>query len=301
MKHAMLRLLGLAYGLFKHTPLIHFSLAKRLYYRVYAWSRPRDLTQIQISGNRLWLDPRDQGIASFLLTRGCYEPFEVSIVQRLLRPGACFVDIGANIGLYSVIAAQAVGATGRVHAFEPGPRNFELLQRNIALNNFKDRVTAQEWAIGAESGSCKLYLCEDNLGDHRIVTESNDGRTAIDVPLRTLDEAIDPKVSVDLIKVDIQGAELLALLGMQRLLSDNFDLAIVAEFWPDGIRRSGHDPLELVNHLYERRFVAYLIDEQRQRLSNLSQDELRRRCPAKQQCNLLWARGACLRQVAGLQ
>ena len=242
MKRLALRLLGLAYELFKRTPLLHNSFAKRFYYRVYSWSRPRQLTEITVLGNRLWIDPQDQGVASFLLTRGCYEPYEASLVQRLLRPGDCFVDVGANVGYYTVIAARAVGAAGRVFAFEPDPHNFLLLQRNVSVNNFDGRVTAVRCAIGAESGSCQLFLNEDNLGDHRIVGGGDEFRGVIEVPLRTLDEAIDLNIPLSLIKMDIQGAELLALAGMQQLLKSNGDVIIFTEFWPAGIRLYGHEP-----------------------------------------------------------
>ena len=300
MKRFALWLLGWTYALLKRTPLIHLPLGKWIYYRVYAWCRPRELTEIAVLGHRLWLDPSDRGVASFLLTRGCYEPFQVSVVQRLLAPGDCFLDLGANLGYYTVIAAQAVGAQGRVVAFEPDPQNLQLLQRNVEVNSYRNRVMIQPCAIGAESGTCQLFQSVDNLGDHQILARGNDQRQAIDVPLRTLDQVIEPGTTVDLIKMDIQGAEFLAWAGMSRLLSSHPNLALLIEFWPEGIRRCGHEPAELVNAIYEQQFVAYLIDEQRERLLPISQQDLLRRCQATRQCNLVLARGTRAQQVADL-
>ena len=108
MKRLALKTLGWIYRLLKRTPLIHLPFAKRMYYRVYGWIRPKDLVEITVEGSRLWVDPSDQGVASFLLAAGSYEPFEVSIVQHLLQDKTCFVDVGANIGYYTVLAARAM-------------------------------------------------------------------------------------------------------------------------------------------------------------------------------------------------
>jgi FkbM family methyltransferase len=301
MRSLTLRLLGFAYRLLKRTPLIHIPLAKRMYYRIYSWSRPQELTEIDVEGVQLWIEPSDQGIASFLLTSGSYEPFEVSVVQRLLRPGDCFIDVGAHIGYYTVIAARAVGPGGRVYAFEPAPRNFELLVRNVDVNIYQDRVTASCCAIGAESGSCRLYLNEDNQGDHRILANGHQRRSAIDVPLQTLDESIDEGVAVNLIKMDIQGAEFLALSGMSRLLSENADLAIALEFWPEGITQSGFQPAAVLDLARRQQFDVHLIDEPKQRLRMLSEKEIMDHCHITGECNLLLVRGRCARQVMELQ
>ena len=194
--------------------MIHIPFAKWLYYRIYSLNHPPELMEIDVEGSRLWIDPTDQGFSSFLLTTGTYEPYEVSIVKQLLRPDACFVDIGANIGYYTILASRNVGPRGQVYAFEPYPDNFNLLRRNIEANGFAGRVNAHQCAIGDATGKCEMFLSSENHGDHRIVPDPNRQRATIEVHLRTLDEMVDPQVAVDVIKMDIQGSEFLALAGM---------------------------------------------------------------------------------------
>src|SRR5580658_6921217 len=109
----------------------------------------------------------DRYISSQIVQSGEWEPFETQIVQCFLRPGDVFVDIGANIGWYTIVAASIVGCDGHVYAFEPARDNFELAARNLILNDLQN-VTLEQMAVTDRAGTDLLFLSTENLGDHRL-------------------------------------------------------------------------------------------------------------------------------------
>ena len=111
---------------------------------------------------------QDRHVSRRLREEGIWEPYETALLMSLLRPGQVFVDVGANIGYFSLIAARLVGDGGAVYAFEPDPLNFRLLQASVASNGLTRRVHAVSAALAAKEGEGLLYLSADNLGDHQI-------------------------------------------------------------------------------------------------------------------------------------
>jgi FkbM family methyltransferase len=152
------------------------------------------------------------------------------------------VDIGANIGIYTRFFSQLVGPLGQVHAFEPDPINFKRLRRNTShLQN----VFLHQTAVGDRNGNIKLYVSDEMNVDHRTF-DSGDGRLSIDVPVLNLDDYFLPSQSVDVIKIDVQGYELSVLQGAKRVLSENYNLKILMEFWPYGLLKACVTSLDLL-------------------------------------------------------
>lgn len=145
---------------------------------------------------------------------GCEEQQDLALLRQLLRPGEVFVDCGANIGLWSLVAASAVGPTGRIYAFEPNPFTHRRLKHHIQRNGYADRITAFECACGDEVGESSL-LCSKVHNVSRIgaKTEAN----AVTVPIARLD-ALLPDKKIDGLKIDVEGHELQVLHGAQRIL-----------------------------------------------------------------------------------
>jgi FkbM family methyltransferase len=153
----------------------------------------------------------------------------VSLLQGLVRPGgACSLpahsqagmtvpDVGANIGIYTRFFASLVGPDGKIVAFEPEPRNFGLLERAIA--GFP-QVTVVQAAVASRSGEVMLFVKDDLNVDHHIY-DDGEGRRALKVPSIAIDDYVKPGERVDIIKMDIQGAELLALAGTERVIREN--------------------------------------------------------------------------------
>jgi FkbM family methyltransferase len=189
-----------------------------------------------------------------------WEPFETAVIVNHLKPGDVFLDIGANIGYFSVIAAAIVGETGKVIAYEPDERNFTLLKRNLSDNHFTNAAVFQA-ALSDYHGRGHIYLCDDNEGDHRIY-DCGEGRERMDVDVFSGNHHI-PEVSrhIDFIKIDTQGSEVHVLRGMDRLLQANADhLSMVIELWPHGLKRSGASGRAFLDMIAGFNFHLFMID-----------------------------------------
>jgi len=165
-----------------------------------------------------------------------------------LKPGQTFIDIGANIGYYTLIAARLVGPAGKIYAFEPDPDNFALLKKNVEQNGYRNVVLVNK-AVSDKTRSTRLYLSESNRGDHRLY-DSRDGRKSIAVHAASLDDFfLNRDKTIHLIKMDIQGAEARALAGMKALVRKNRRLKLITEFSPVALINFGSDPRQYLKSL----------------------------------------------------
>ena len=158
----------------------------------------------------------------YALFVGDFETAEMKFVRQLLKPGDVVFDVGANAGIFTVLAGRKVGPNGRVYAFEPGTEAQALLNTNLSLNRLSN-VTLFEGAVSNQTGKAKLAVAEDGAlsslaktGHHcQIVKEWRA------VPTTTLDDFVEKNniAKIDFIKIDVEGAEKLVFEGAQRLLS----------------------------------------------------------------------------------
>jgi len=223
-----------------------------------------------VLGHRMRLDVNDRAELSI---HGIYEPLTTDLVRAEIRTGDVVLDVGANIGYYTLIFARSVGPEGRVFAFEPEPGNFSLLQENVSTNRYRN-VTLSRLAVSDRTGSARLYVDAGNAGDCRIY-DSRDNRPSIEVETVRLDDYFEPPPGrIDLIKMDIQGAEPAALRGMQGLLERHRRVKLVVEFWPYGLRLFGTDPEEFLRMLCGAGFSLWNLNERRGGLSRTGVTEL---------------------------
>lgn len=175
-----------------------------------------------------------------------YEPETCEVFRRLTSPGMTVVDVGAHIGYYTLLAARLVGAGGKVYAFEPDPGYHELLRKNIETNGFGSSVETYRIAVGAGEGEATFFLSESTSGSLFRVRGAT-GETAT-VPLTSLDAFFSSRdwPRVDLLKVDIEGAEVLALSGVRGLAERNPDLHLIIEMNPEFLRAAGTSAEELL-------------------------------------------------------
>jgi FkbM family methyltransferase len=159
------------------------------------------------------------------------------------------VDAGANIGIYSRFLSRYVGPSGTVHAFEPSPENFQRLR--AATRQFPN-VKPIQAAVGERSGETKLYISDKLNVDHRTYEADGNSRRAVSTEMVALDDYFKPGERVDLIKMDIQGYELHALRGANRVLVDNPDIQLLLEFWPYGLKQAGARWVDLLATLKEK-------------------------------------------------
>lgn len=202
----------------------------------------RTVAKAKVNDTPLFVDLRDRGVGLAIYLYREYEPIETSFLKTILRPGMVFVDVGANIGYYTTLAAKIVGSSGRVIAFEPDSHNYDLLKRNVRHNRLNN-CTLHNMALGASSGVACIYSSSVNYGDHRVY-DSGDERPASKVQIDTADALFEREGigRVDVLKMDVQGFEQRVLEGMQLTLNKINNMVILSEFWPDGLRLSGGSP-----------------------------------------------------------
>jgi FkbM family methyltransferase len=247
----------------------------------------------RVFGHEMFLDPTDSIVSPMLLRDGYFEPYETTLIESEVKPGDVVLDIGANIGYYTLIFARLVGEKGRVYAFEPDPTNYRLLKKNVRANGYQNVIFVNK-AVAETSGPLSLYLCPDNKGDHRIF-ESEDNRSAIPIEATTLDEHFaEYQGKIDFIKMDIQGSEGRAVRGMQGLLRKYRDVKIITEFWPAGLRRSGIEARDYLADLERQGFRLFRIDEDGETTESTTSEELLRLYPESREefGNLYCARSA---------
>ncbi len=226
--------------------------------------------KISVKGKMLHMDLRDGAVSSAMFTEGIWEPEETKFLEKNLRPGMVFVDIGAHIGYYTVLASSLVGSTGKVFAFEPDPRNFAFLQKNVVENRCQNVLTNQK-AVAALSGPSFLHRSNGNFGDHRTyeplgetVQQAGTKRSAVAVEAISLDDyfAANP-TGIDFLKMDIQGSEYDAFIGMRRTLQQNSGVTILTEFWPTGFKQADVLPSAFLNEVRACGFKIYRLEQGR--------------------------------------
>jgi len=187
-----------------------------------------------------------------------YEPKTTNLLLSLLRPGMTFVDVGAHIGYYSLLSSRKVGPTGRVFAFEPDPRNYALLTANISANNCTNVVSVQK-AVADYTGKGRLFLSTSSVSHSLYKDNSVPISSIIEVDVVSLDDYFRqlgwPSV-VNVIKMDIEGAEIPALRGMKELSSRNPSLKLILEFRPRRILAAGYTVEDLFCVLTELGFTS---------------------------------------------
>jgi FkbM family methyltransferase len=212
-----------------------------------------------------------------LAKEGNYEPLTTEVIKKEVKRGNTILDIGANIGYFTLIFARLVGKEGKVFAFEPETNNFTFLKKNIRRKRLQN-VTLIQKAVSNETGKARLYLCAYNVGN-RMICNSGEGRMYIEVETVRLDEYFKNYGNIDFIKMDIQGAEWIALEGMLNLLRKNKNLKIIIEFTPDNLKKFGVEPQELPKLLLEHGFKLYDINEHLKSVTPTNIDKLLKMYP----------------------
>jgi len=241
--------------------------AHRLHRKLYEGIRPAEVV-VTVNGFTMVVDPRDEVLGARLTHGDAWEPYETQLFTEAIAPGMVVVDIGANIGYYTLLAARAVGAQGAVVAFEPDPENFRLLSRNIESSGLSDRVTLIQGAAGDCNGLVTLFRDRDNFGAHSLAKENLVSAGSVKVQCFRLAEVLASQgfERADLLKLDVQGSEGLVFDGAKAMFTRN-PVRVFMEYWPCGLRRMGTDPTGLLCMLVEEcRFVMSWIDEEQSRL-----------------------------------
>lgn len=210
----------------------------------------------------MYVHPESENISNMLRGRGWYSRGDLEIYNKLLAPGDTYIDIGANIGWYSIYAASIVGSGGAVLAFEPDAKNCELLRKNVVAGGFR-QIHVYEKAVMGVGGEIKsLSKSPDNFGDHAFLDPSYsdpEDREMVPVETVTIDSLESPLFErLSLVKIDIQGAEPDALRGMQKTVN-RYRPILLLEYSPGLIPRFGGSSFEIFAYIEKGRFVPYRL------------------------------------------
>lgn len=230
----------------------------------------------------------DFGVTFELDSTGEYEPLTTKTIEDLLDEGSVFVDVGAHVGLFSVPATKWVGESGRVIAFEPHPGNYALLSENVESNGLTEGVSIENAAVSNSNDSLKLYLSPFNTGDHQVYPTS--GRKGIDIRCVSLDSYFGCGERVDVIKMDVQGAEGAAFEGMERVLQENQNVVVIWEFSPAQLEAFGTTAETVLEFLKSLGFSSTIIDDVTGTIEKVTDAELLQRCPYDSYINVLSSR-----------
>lgn len=225
---------------------------------------------------------------------GLYELDTARAMRRLVRPGDWVLDVGANIGYMTALAARMVGAGGRVDAFEPEPGNRARLEAHVALNGLSDRVRVHAVALSDRAGEATIHsfagVAGSNHGSSSLFPHARLSPSAT-APVATarLDDVLAALDGVAgrrprLVKMDVEGAEPLVVSGMAGLLGGPEPPAILGELNPEQARAGGFDALEWVRRAVaaQPRFRAWAVGWRRRPLPADVGD-----WPPLGQCNVL--------------
>lgn len=194
----------------------------------------------------LEIDPRDELATRYFLE----QDFEVDVsafFRDQIRPGMVVFDVGANIGHFTLLAAKRVGLSGRVHAFEASAAEYRKLSANIAVNRLSN-VVANPTAVCERSGTATFHICSVGRGLYNSLgTPIQTTATSVEVPCVSLDAYLDAAqvTRVDVLKIDVEGAEPAVLRGAASLLSRPDAPIVVCEFCDATLRGMGSSSAEL--------------------------------------------------------
>ncbi len=207
----------------------------------------------------VWTDVIGYSIA----VDGYYDVPIVRVIQDLLKPGMTFIDVGAHVGQYSLLASGLVGREGTVHSFEPEPETFALLQHNIRINGLQN-VHLIRCALAKSSKDVELYVARpDNIGQTSLRQPNNFSGVRVKVQCRTLDDYAEEHGidRIHLIKIDVEGAELDVLLGARGILSRNPKPHIIIEFWEEFLQAYGSSCAQVAEFLQNSGYNLFWIGE----------------------------------------
>jgi FkbM family methyltransferase len=194
---------------------------------------------------KMFVDTADVGLSTHLLLDGYWEMWTTELMQQLVQPGMTVIDAGANLGYCTLLLADLVGPDGRVLAFEPNPQIARRLRQSVAVNGFAGRTRIEEVALGEDDGEVGLVVPALEPKNAHVVPA---GEGDVQTRSHRLDSY---GVLPDLIKIDVEGAEVAVWRGMASILAARKPLTVVMEFVLDRFDDPGLFLDEMLRHGFE--------------------------------------------------
>ncbi|MFC2122467.1 FkbM family methyltransferase [Bacteroidota bacterium] len=239
---------------------------------------PKGLVKIKTEHHEMYVDTSRGGIIFSPMSQGIYEAQVTKLFENIVTRGMTFVDVGASIGYHTLTAARLVGEKGRVFSFEPEPHSYELLIKNIESNGYSN-ITALQKAVSNKNGKARLFVPEGQFGKSLLLEDRIfPSGEQIEVDTQTLDDFFYDNsggyTGVDVIKMDVEGAEPLVIAGMTKIIQSNRHLKIVTELNPKRLIQWGSSPQEYVDMLLRHGFEIYNINELANNIERVEQIDI---------------------------
>lgn len=223
------------------------------------------------NGHKLFLDNYDSLHLS-VYNNWKRENLEEVTMKKIIKKGDIVLDLGANIGYYTLIFAELVGDKGKVYAFEPDPTNFSLLEKNIIANNLKNVILIKK-AVSNKFEKVKFYLNKEHSASNSLYKDKSSN--FIEVETIKLDDYFkDFNKKISFIKIDVEGAEGFVIMGAKNLLKRNPNINMITEICPSSLELSGFGQKGYLELLKKYNFKFYYIDEEKEILIPLTTEEV---------------------------
>jgi len=267
------------YPVFKKSLILLYNVATRSIYFIYEVFN-LSFSYLLLNKTRVKFKPKGQ--IAFRIFTGKFEQKELEIFQALLKPNSIMFDVGANIGLYSIIGSKLVGAKGKVYSFEPSKINFNRLQNNIEINKIKN-VNTDNIGIGDkvdetlilsqnyETGDAEKYIINNDTHIKPVGKMQSGILSKEAVQLDTLDnfQLNNDIERVDFIKIDVEGYEYYVFRGAENILKNNHDIVILFECAEHLAKRAGSTQNEVFSFLNSLGLdIVYWNEKERKWSSN---------------------------------
>ncbi len=222
------------------------AVGRSLSWQVRKRSNPRPTVRTVYGSMHIWMDPRFGSVSNLVYFGDRFDVDEMDFMSRYLRPGDRFLDVGANIGTYSLLAASLIGAGGSIDAVEAVPELTDGLRRNVALNQLDGIMRVHQVAVSDHDGELR-FRADRDVSSRIANTDDPDNAVTI-VPCSQLDHLIPPG-PIALMKIDVEGAEVSALRGFASHLASANPPVMLMEILPHMLDRLGESMASLASLL----------------------------------------------------
>jgi FkbM family methyltransferase len=233
---------------------------------------PGGITVVRTKDYTLGVPSEEWRLAVFLNTYGAFEFGTEEYFRSIIKEGMNVVDIGANLGIYTL---HALSAGCYVYSYEPTPKIYNILLDNIGINGFEPtgRATVYNLAVSDSMGKVEFTVYENRNGHNTFFPTSNDDNK-ITVNTVCLDQHLAHLDHIDVVKIDVEGAEPLVFKGMKEIITNNPGIQIIMEFAPSHLLRGGNDPQSFLEIIHATGLIIHLIDEQTGKISEINDEQL---------------------------
>lgn len=247
-------------NIFAETPVQKWKLTAYIYRKVFFLSVGSGEKKVAYKGIDLYLPAKDTTIVPSIIG-GYFESLELDVFAEVAKKSKFFLDVGGNIGLYSVLGLKS-NPKLNVHAFEPVQENLDYFNRNLELNGLENSdLLLNQAAVGNKTGQLTLFVSKDNSAIHSASSKHSGGDVGSSVEMTSIDKYCkDNNVKPDLIKIDIEGYDGFAIDGASKVLEQNAPTLFI-EYDPEALTGCDYSPHDLLDKLFLIYKQAFVFDE----------------------------------------